>query len=83
MSGLNIDYSSLLFKHVTQNINSFCLNQYSVSNILKAAAKAKVMRRSLGPSLYQSKYYFILSKLILLAHCRKTKQTVAINYLFI
>ena len=49
MSGLNIDYSSLLFKHVTENINSFCLNQCSVSNILKAAAKAKVVRRSLGP----------------------------------
>ena len=49
MSGLNIDYSSLLFKHGTKNIKSFCLNQCSVSNILKAAAKAKDMRRSLGP----------------------------------
>ena len=49
MSGLNIEYSSLLFKHVTQNINNICLNQCLVSNILKAAAKAKVVRRSLGP----------------------------------
>ena len=45
MSELNIDYSSLLFKHVTCNIKSICHNQYSVSNILKAAAKAKFMKR--------------------------------------
>ena len=45
MFELNIDYSNLLFKHVTENIDSICHNQYSVSNILKAAAKAKVMKR--------------------------------------
>ena len=45
MSELNIDYNSLLLKHVTCNIMSICHNQYSVSNILKAAAKAKFMKR--------------------------------------
>ena len=45
MFELNIEYSSLLFKHVTCNIRSICHKQYSVSNILKTAAKAKFMKR--------------------------------------
>ena len=65
----------------------FALIRCAVSNILKAAAKAKSCKEeeswTKDPSLYQSKYYSILFKPISLAHCNKTNNSKSCSMYFI